>query len=112
METIIIGGNVKMAKVYIVSEIDYKKAYYAEPFRKESIIKVFDDYHKVVGFICDTIKEDHKQIDESKIDPARWRKYEPDPDEFVEGVAIKSNVYDHCNYYKLVSYKFRSYEVE
>ena len=52
-----------MANVYVVSSRRYAKPYYAEPSTVELITKVFDDYHKVVDYICKAIKEDHKYLD-------------------------------------------------
>lgn len=101
-----------MATIYIVSERLYKKSYYAEPFKAERTVKVFDDYHKVVNYICDAIRKDHKYLDETKGDLTNWRKYEPNPDEFVEGYYMKSIEYSSAEYYESTCYKYRSYDVE
>lgn len=101
-----------MAKVYIVSEQLYKRAYNAEPFRVEGIIKVFDDYHKVISYICDVIRKDHRRLDKSKDDLTHWHKYEPNPDEFLEGYFIPSVEYDNNTYYESTRYRFRYYDVE
>lgn len=101
-----------MAKVYIVSERQYIRAFHCEPFRMEQIIRVFDDYHKAVGFICDTIKKDHERIDESMNNRGRYDKYEPNPDKFEEGHFITSFEYGNNEYCESKSYRFRSYEVE
>lgn len=101
-----------MAKVYIVYERLYRKAYYAEPHEEERIVKVFDDYNKTVDYICDAINKFHKEIDESNGDLTHWHKYEPNPDRFMEGRLISSVEYTDKNYYDSLSYRFRSYEVE
>ena len=101
-----------MEKVYLVYERLYRSAYYAEPYEEESVIKVFDDYHKTVSYICEVIKESHKELDESGDDLTHYRKHDPNPDEFVEGHYIKSLEYDGKSSYDYVSYKFVSYDVE
>lgn len=101
-----------MNKVYIVTARVYRRGYFAEPFKVEDVIKVFDDYHKVVEYICDTIKKEHKKLDDSRDDLTCWHKYEPHPDDFVEGHYISSIEYDTGTYYESMSYKFRSYDVE
>lgn len=101
-----------MTKVYVVSSRRYAKPYYAEPSTVELITKVFDDYHKVVDYICKAIKEDHKYLDKTKDDLTHWRKHEPNPDNFIEGYYIKSIEYSDVSYYESTCYKFRSYDVE
>lgn len=101
-----------MAKVYVVSKLLYRKAYYAEPFMEESIFKVFDDYHKVVDYICDAVRKDHRYLDNSNKDLTYWTKHEPNPDNFREGWNIKSTEYSDIHYYEYTSYRFKSYDVE
>lgn len=101
-----------MKRVYLVSERLYKKTYYAEPYEEEIIIKVFDDYHKTVSYICETIKKAHKELEESGDNPAHYHKHYPNPDEFVEGHYITSLSYEDKNHYDSVSYRFKSYDVE
>ena len=101
-----------MRQVYVVSERTYKKAYHIDPEAVEGIIKVFDDYHKVVMYIRNRIREDHEWLDTSGKDLTRWHKCQSNPDRFEDGLFIKSIEYDTDNYYESKSYRFRSYDVE
>lgn len=101
-----------MKKVYLVSERLYRRAFYAEPYEEECVIKAFDDYHKTVSYIYETIKEAHRQLDESGDDLTYYHKHEPNLDKFVEGHYITSLEYDNGNSYDSVSYRFKSYDVE
>lgn len=101
-----------MGNVYIVSKRLFKKAYNAEPFKVEYIAKVFDDYHKVVSYICDAIKEDHEKVDYMHDDPMNVHKYIPNPDGFEELIFITSYDYSNDHYYEKVNYVFRSHDVE
>ena len=105
-----------MNQIYIVSERVYKKAYHIDPWFEETILKVFDDYHKAVMYICDRIKMDHVVLDTSGqaigIDLTNWRKYEPNPDKFEIGIFTKSIEYDTATYYESKCYRFRVYNVE
>ena len=101
-----------MSKVYIVSARGYKKAYYAEPVSTEKILKVFDDYHKAIVYICDCIREDHKIVDNPNRTSTFWTKYEPKSDNFEEGMFIRSVAFDDNSSYEDRSYRFRVYDVE
>ena len=101
-----------MGKVYVVFRKLFNKAYHAEPFESEEVAKVFDDYHKVVSYICDAIKEDHKRIDDRYDDLSNFHKYTLNPDNLVEGWYISSFDYSTDNHYNKVSYRFHSYDVE
>ena len=101
-----------MNNVYVVSKRLFRKAYNAEPFTEEHIMKVFDDYHKVISYICDAIKGDRKKLDESYDDLANFHKYTPNPDSFEEGLFITSFDYSINEHYEKMSYRFRSYIVE
>lgn len=101
-----------MGKVHVVSRLLYRRAYYAEPLMEESVVKVFDDYQKVIDYICDAVKKDHKYLDNSQKDLTYWRKHKPNPDNFKEGFKIKSTEYSDIHYFEYTGYKFRSYDVE
>lgn len=100
-----------MRNVYVVSERLIRKAYHAEQIELENIVKVFDDYHKAINYICDTIRSDHNRISD-RDDQTGFYRYVPNPDSFVEGWYIYSFVYEIEKYYESKSYKFRSYRVE
>lgn len=101
-----------MNQVYVVSKRVYKKAYHIDPWSEETILKVFDEYHKTAMYICDLIKMDHMVLDASGKDLTSWRKYEPNPDNFETGIFTKSIEYDTATYYESKSYRFRTYNVE
>ena len=101
-----------MNQIYIVSKRVYKKAYNMEPWFEETILKVFDDYHKAVMYICDRIKMDHDLLDMSGEYLQNWRKYDPNPDNFEEGIFTKSIEYDTATYYESKCYRIRTYSVE
>lgn len=101
-----------MVEVYIVSKRLYRKAYYAEPYAEESIVKVFNDYHKAVEYICDAVKKDHNYLDNSGKDLTHWNKYDAHPCYFREGYYIKSIAYSDIHYRENTSYRFRTYAVE
>lgn len=101
-----------MNQVYIVSERVYKKAHHIDPWYEETIVKVLDDYHKVVMYIYDLIKRDHAKLDLSGKDLTDWHKYEPNLDNFEDGIFIKSIERDTEHYYESKCYRFRAYDVE
>lgn len=99
-----------MSNVYLVSRRMFRKSYEAEPFETERVVKVFDDYHKAVVYICESIKNDHKEID--AYGNRDFHKYVPNPDRFEEGIFITCYDYATDTYYEKMSYRFKSYEVE
>lgn len=101
-----------MRQVYIVSKRNYRVAYSATPYCTENIVKVLDDYRKTINYIRELIKDDHEMIDEPKRYMKACTKIDPNPDNFEEGIYIRSFVFEDDKYYEEISYKFKSYDVE
>jgi len=101
-----------MHKVYVVSKRLFRKAYNAEPFTEEHIMKVFDDYHKVVSYICGAIKGDLKKLYDLHGNSADVHVYTLNPDGFEEGLFINGFDYSTNDYYEKMSYRYKSYDVE
>lgn len=101
-----------MDYVYIVTERLYKRAFHAEPWRSERVVKVYGDYHSAVAGIRDLIIEDHAKLDKSGKDLSHYIKCELNLDEFNEDCNIISFSHSDDNYYESKSYRFVSYDVE
>ena len=101
-----------MRQVYIVTKCVYEQAYHTTPTSSERIVKVLDDYHKAVVYICGRIKEDHEWIDSLNNVSATYTKHEPNPDKIEEGIFVTSFEYNENSCYEEHSYIFRSYDVE
>jgi hypothetical protein len=100
-----------MSKVYVVSRRLYKRAYYAEPFSSESIVKIFSDYQKAVNYICESFERDHEIITNHN-DTKYVTTYDPNFDNCLDGYYLKSVSYDNCDYHESICYKLTAYDVE
>lgn len=98
--------------VFVVTERLYKRAYYAEPWRTERVVRVYGDYHSAVIGIRDLILEDHANLDKSGKDLTHFTKYEPNVDVFDEDCNIISFTNSSDNYFESKSYRFLAYVVE
>jgi hypothetical protein len=78
----------------------------------EQVMKVFDDYHKVINYICDAIKNDHEKLDDLGGDLTSVHKCVPYPDGFEEGYFIHSIDHATNTYFETLTYRFISYDVE
>ena len=98
--------------VYVVTERVYKRAYHAEPWHLDRIVKVCGDYHSAVTAIRDLILQDHKTLDRFVKDLTDYTKHDPDPDYMEEGYRIISYEKSNDHYFESKSYRFESYVVE
>lgn len=98
--------------VYVVTERVYKRAYHAEPWHSDRIIKVCGDYHSAVIAIRDLILEDHRILDRFVKDLTNYTKHDPCLDYMEEDCNIISYENSNDHYFESKSYRFKSYVVE
>lgn len=101
-----------MDKVYIVSKRIIKQYANSEPWREETVLKVFRSYDKVVKYIYESIKIDHECLDREHHDTTNFIKHNPDDNAFKRDWYIYSITHDDGVYHETVAYKFVSYDVE